>query len=236
MLRELLAVFGSDPRESQLAADLDTMIRDSAELVRIAGDVCFQRTEDSGAGEIKRRDKAINKLQRDIRRQVFSAILADTNQVALPSRLAVMNVVKDVERIGDYAKDLAELADLAGPVDASRASLGGLSDLVTEVESLAASLSATMEESDQVKAVHSIDRGKDLRRNLTAVQRALLTEQQVSLHSAGDALAVQFYIRIVGHILNVLSTLVTPIDRMDYVGKKALLPEVKDKLRQEADA
>ena len=46
-------------------------------------------------------------------------------------------------------------------------------------------------------------------------------------------MATQIYIRITSHALNVLSTLVTPLHRMDSVKKKSLLPEVKEKLRDE---
>ena len=43
-------------------------------------------------------------------------------------------------------------------------------------------------------------------------------------------LCLQYYQRIVAHMMNVLSTIVTPLHRMDYTGKRNLLPEVKAKL------
>ncbi|MBI1357176.1 MAG: hypothetical protein GC160_22785 [Acidobacteria bacterium] len=236
MLRELIALFRSGSADQHIADELNRMIDESAELVRLAGDLCFQRsTEAPSLADIKQRDKVINKLQRRLRREAFGDLLGDPRRFGLPFTLSVMNVVKDVERIGDYAKELAEVAELAGSAPATRAPIDRLLPLVQQVERLLAAVGPTMKETDQLKAVHLIDRGKDIRRELAKVQKALVSEREPMLYAAADALITQYYIRVVSHALNVLSTLVTPLDRMDYLGKKDLLPEVKERLKQQSD-
>ncbi len=232
MLRELLALFSSERHDKRIAQELDRMIQESAEIVRLAGDIYLQRTVDGPTADgIKQRDKVINKLQRLLRREAFGEVLGDPKNLSLPFCLSVMNIVKDVERIGDYAKDLAKLAEVAGP---DRPTLEAV-PLVEQTERFLALLATTMQEADQLKAVHLIDRGKDIRRDLTALQQKLLTEQPPRAHAAADTLALQYYIRILSHGLNALSTLVTPLDRMDHLGKKDLLPEVRDRLQKQAD-
>ncbi len=237
MLRELFTLFGSsEQKEDSVAADLDLMIQDTAELVRLAGDALFRRSEDTATvDQIKRGDKDINKLQRKIRKEAFVEALSDSSRFSLPFCLSVMNVVKDVERIGDYAKDIAALVELTGPVSAIRDLTHNFSVAAGEVERFTDELPGMMRDPDQVKAVRLIDRGKDIRRDLTAIQRTLLTEDQTSVRAAADALALQYYIRIVSHTLNALSTIVTPLHRMDYTRKKDLLPEVRQKLKGSAE-
>jgi phosphate uptake regulator len=59
--------------------------------------------------ELRATDQKVNRLEREIRRElvvhasVFGAI--DT-----PAVLVYMSIVKDVERVGDYAKNLVDLA------------------------------------------------------------------------------------------------------------------------------
>lgn len=236
MLRELLALFGPEQEEQAVVSDLDLMIQNSAELVRLAGDACFQRSEGASTlDQVKRADKDINKLQRKIRKEAFVEVLSDSNRFSLPFCLSIMNVVKDVERIGDYAKDITALAELSGPVSVTRDLTQDFSISVGEVERLTAALPEALQEADQLKAVHLIERGKDIRRDLGKIQRTLLTEEQTNVRAAADTLAVQYYVRIVSHALNVLSTIVTPLHRMDYTRKKDLLPEVREKLKASAE-
>jgi len=232
MFRELLSLFHAESRERRIAEDLDRMIRESAEIVRLAGDIYLRRTPDTPtADSLKQRDKAINKLQRELRKQAFGEAVGDPGNFSLPFCLSVMNVVKDVERIGDYAKDLAELAELSGssiPGEPGSAVIGRAEGFVEQ-------LSPTMRADDQMQAVRLIDGGKQLRRELQALQRGLLSGSPSGPDTATTTLALQYYIRIVSHGLNVLSTLVTPLHHMDYVGKKDLLPEVKRQLAETAE-
>jgi phosphate transport system protein len=229
MLRELIALFSSEKQGNRIAGDLNEMIRQSAQVVRLAGDIYFRRTSQVPSAEaVKQQDKSINKLQRQLRKEALGEVVGDPTKVSLPFSLSVMNVVKDVERIGDYAKDLAELAEQAGPAQWTAEA----AQVAEPAERFLDRLTKAMEENDQIKAVHLIDLGKDIRRDLNAIQRDLLAPERSAPHTATETLAVQFYIRIVSHGLNVLSTLVTPLHRMDYLGKKDLLPEVKQRLEQ----
>ena len=212
------------------------MIAASVELVRNSGDRCFGRTETpADFSDIRRGDKAVNRLQRSIRKQTFVEMAASsgTAGVSLPFGISIMNIVKDVERIGDYAKDLAWLVETVGPLKPGRPLMERFTSAVSDVNQWMESLTQAMASGEQVRAVHLIDRGRDLRSELREVQRLLLTEEQANLDAPAETLAVQFYIRITSHGLNVLSTLVTPLHRMDSVKKKSLLPEVKEKLREE---
>lgn len=231
MLEELLALFRGHSSGDQIGEDLDAMIQESAELVQLAGDVYYQRAPGAASfSDLKKRDKGVNKLQQKIRKQAFSLALTDSGRFSLSFCLSIMNVVKDVERLGDYAKDLAELAATAGPAEQADEA-----PLVERVERLVQLLSPTMRDADQLKVVHLIELGKDIRRDLNEAQRSLLAEQQASLTAAPRVLALQYYIRIVSHSLNALSTLVTPLHKMDYTGQKHLLPEVKARLQSQAE-
>ena len=94
-------------------------------------------------------------------------------------------------------------------------------------------LAAALDESDQLETVRLIESGKDLRKRINLELFALL--ESSSARAARHVLCLQYYQRIAGHALNVLSTVVTPLHKMDYTGKRSLLPEVKAKLSAEAE-
>jgi phosphate uptake regulator len=224
VLNELLRIFRSQGPGSGLREELDEMIRRSAELVELAGDAYFQRGPKHGEPrDIAAEDKKINKLQRQIRKDALLRAVASEDGFDLPFCLSLMNVVKDVERIGDYAKDLAKLAEKAPASDGSP-----YDHLALEAEKIGVRMAQILQESDQIKAVNLIEEGKDLRRRLNAELFARVASDE--LGAGRHVLCLQYYLRIVGHMMNVLSTIVTPLHRMDYTGKRNLLPEVKAKL------
>ena len=59
--------------------------------------------------EVKTTDRGINAAQRDVRRALM-VHASVTGSIDLPLVLTYMSVVKDAERIGDYAKNLYDIA------------------------------------------------------------------------------------------------------------------------------
>lgn len=167
------------------------------------------------------RDDEVNRLQRSVRKQVIEHLNAAT-----PSNvsygLLLMSLVKDAERLGDYAKNLAETHQLTGrgagdlvdvPVTAP------LREIAEFVEHLAEEACDAYAHSDRARAEQLAKEGKLVSRRCDQ----LLCEIAQSSVTAADAvdltLAARYYKRLVGHLLNLLSSLLVPLDELDYLGK-----------------
>ena len=61
--------------------------------------------------DIKSLDRQINKYEREVRRNVLTHLSVAGTQNLVPG-LALISIVIDVERIGDYTKNIAGLASL----------------------------------------------------------------------------------------------------------------------------
>jgi len=118
MLQELLTIFRSKSPLQNMAARFEEMLSLSLEMIRKAGNLYFSESitpEERTA--LQKQDVRVNKLQRKIRKQVIVHLSMPGNQTDLPYCLLLMSLVKDVERIGDYAKELADLVNLCeGPL------------------------------------------------------------------------------------------------------------------------
>jgi phosphate uptake regulator len=164
--------------------------------------------------ELRSTDRKVNELEREIRREllVHASVLGAINT---PAVLIYMSIVKDVERIGDYAKNLLDLA-LDG------ANLGTTDD-AAEWRSLTAEISAVISAVGDAFRTHDSDRSRVL---ITQGNRLLkLFDSRVSALVRGDdtgeqgvarALAHRYLKRIVAHLMNILSAVVMPLDRLDY--------------------
>ena len=62
---------------------------------------------------IKDKDQEINRYEREVRRNVFNHLVVG-GTTKLPSALVLVSIIIDIERIGDYTKNIVELA-LAHP-------------------------------------------------------------------------------------------------------------------------
>lgn len=164
--------------------------------------------------ELFETDEAINRAEQKIRREVVvHTSVHGTN--TLPVSLVLMSVVKDAERIGDYAKNLFDLAATAPPLphDAYREDLLALKDKVSKL----------LREVRQVFDSQDEEAARDLSQRLAAVEdhcdqqvAALLKAQDTHPAPATLVLVYRYFKRVVAHSRNVTSSIFMPVDKLDY--------------------
>ena len=157
-------------------------------------------------------DKRINKVEQEIRRAlvVHGSV---HGSFSLPELLVMMSLVKDAERIGDYAKNLFDLAVHSRDafVDAERAELVALKDRISR---LLAKTRNTYDGQDEEAARRLLEECNRLEDECdAAVHRALVVEGR---NLAANVLAYRYFKRVVSHAANIVTSLVMPIDKLDF--------------------
>lgn len=164
--------------------------------------------------ELRSTDQQVNRLEREIRRElvVHSSVFQGIDS---PAVLVYMSIVKDIERVGDYAKNLLDLArdgaNLATAPDADE-----WRRLNTDVSQFIADAGAAFFVRDVERSRALRTRGDEL---LTLFDRrvsALVAEQAADTQAVARALAHRYLKRVVAHLMNVISAVIMPIDRLDY--------------------
>jgi phosphate transport system protein len=221
-LSSILDLFKKDNWSNELVARIGEMLDTAAEMFGyVVGILVYGEENDDPQGEVYDRDIRINHLEREIRRRVISRLALKISRAEIPTALIFMNAVKDVERIGDYNKNLYEIISLQ-PKDIDRALyqeyLVGRS---RTIEDLFARTLQSFSESDQEKARDVISRakifGKQAEQVIAEITRSYLrTPDAVCL-----VLTIRFYTRIVAHMSNVATTVVMPVDLLDFYDEPA---------------
>lgn len=221
MLRELLSIFSSGNPLKAMGDNFAEMLRLSFEQTRKAGAMYFERSVVSKDRTwVYERDIAINKLERLIRKQVIAHVSLGSNAASLPYCLALMSLVKDVERVGDYAKNLAEVVDFSPgqlPDDECAAELRQIRD---GVERIFAATAHVIDQSDDAKAMELIQEGRILARRADALVARIARSDYDASTATGMVLGTRYFKRIGAHILNVLSSVVMPLHQLDYYDEK----------------
>ena len=220
MLRRIFQAFaGSEPLR-QSASYFGEMLELVQGMVVEANAVYWGKVQsDRERADLERRDAQVNRLQRDTRREVIASLTADA-PVDVPHGLLLMSLVKDIERLGDYAKNLASIPALTHDNVAER--VLPECEITSELRDISHSIMALAAESQRVYSDCNKQRAEELtiagRANAQRCQelmRAISRSDFRSEIAVDLALAVRFYKRIQGHYLSLLSGVVMPLDQLD---------------------
>jgi phosphate uptake regulator len=202
---------GIDAVEAQIVQ----MVRDSRTVFEASMAAVFGggKSKETKA-EVRQTDQGINRAQQDVRRTLMlhASVQGD---VDLPLVLTYMSVVKDAERIGDYAKNLYDLAKFGVNFEVApdRAELEGY---YKNVDRLLADAADAFEQSDSERAQQLIDKADGFLDDYDDHVRAAYESQGPASDAVARTLYYRFLKRITAHVMNLLTSLVMPVDRLDY--------------------
>ena len=166
------------------------------------------------ADEVRRTDRRINITEMEIRRELVVHASVHGG-VDTPEVLVLMHMVKDLERIGDYNKNIFDLAD-EGVSLAEAPDLGRLLGYRDELSSRIALMGELLITQDEDGARAYITRGDELRREFDDRINELVHSTEPAVVAVPRALLYRFLKRVTAHSLNVVSAVVMPVDRLDY--------------------
>ena len=131
---------------------------------------------------------------------------------SFPTLLVVMSVAKDAERIGDYAKNLFDLA-VCHPsfgTDEEKRQLIELKDQISKLLVRARNLYDTQDDEGARIFLADGDRIQDTCD--AGIEKGLKS----SSNGAGRVLTYRYFKRVASHAANVVTSLVMPLDKLDF--------------------
>ncbi len=164
--------------------------------------------------EVKSTDHEINVAQRDVRRALLlHASVAPGSD--LPSVLRYMSVIKDVERVGDYAKNIYDLAKFGVDFEAApdHDELANYRDAVAQLLTDAAE---TFESRDLSTAEALVAKANAFLDDYDAHVKAAYLSEGAASDAVARALYFRYLKRITAHVMNLMTSLVLPLDQLDY--------------------
>jgi phosphate transport system protein len=87
------------------------MLDAGQEMFNIVLHALHEQSEKGVLGKVARMDKALNGLQREVRKKVYEHLVISRGRDLLTG-LQLTSIVIDLERIGDYNKNMAELLEI----------------------------------------------------------------------------------------------------------------------------
>lgn len=222
MLKELLSVFKSDSLLDRAYKRSFEMLDLTFKMFQEATNVLRHTESNQMSFDINDQDIAVNKFQREVRKDVFNHLTMSGTET-LASDLVLVSIVIDLERIGDITKNIVEVAQ--GHPQKLTSKL--FDERVSEMEkAVAENFDLTIKafkEADEVLAEKILSEYKWVSRVSDEILFSLMNNEDTELKS-GSAVALALYIRqlkrINSHLKNVASSIVNPFHRIGYKVKK----------------
>ena len=219
MFKQIFKIFKSDSLYEQALGECHEML--DIDLTMFKASIESLRKSDSADINIDifSMDKKINAFERDVRRKVMTH-LAIGGKEDIGSGLVLVSVVIDIERIGDYTKNIYDLA-----VNHSKKLNGGsVEDRLAEIEKISFKL---FEDTIDAFKNQDIEKARGLmgsyKKNISIQSDAITNDiiaGKISDLDTGSASSVGLYSRylkrIAAHSRNLISSIVNPFEKIGY--------------------
>lgn len=169
---------------------------------------------------IRTRDIRVNQAERSIRKKIVQH-LAIRPGVSTNYCLVLMSVVKDAERLGDYAKNLVEVSEYHTTHADDNEFVAYFKDIQADVETMFRKVGRAFRESDAAVGQELLKKEVATTRDCDAlIRRILEAEGLTTAQAVCYALLARYYKRFAAHLGNIASSLVMPIHKLDYADEE----------------
>lgn len=169
--------------------------------------------------EISATDKKINKMHRNIRKKLFEH-LSISGGKDLYSSLILLNVINDIERIGDYNKNIADLLSMV-PHKLEVGDYGKvLDDIYKETYKFYELTETAFENEDENSAKLVLTSYRKLAKKSDRLLEQIFEDHKAQQNVHKDliplVLLLRYFKRLNAHLKNIASTVINPFHRIGY--------------------
>ena len=220
VFKDLVNIWKSEDSLSQAWASSNEMLTLSHEMFVDSVNALRSGEKNKVIKSIKQRDTDINEYHRDIRKKVVTYYSISKDVTNIHSGLVLINMVVDIERVGDYTKNILDLAkhypekliseNISDDLRViERAVIGRFGDTIKAVEKMDEEIAK-----DLIKSYRN-DLGK-LSDSLVA--SSISGDLQIGEeHKASSMVLYARYLKRIGaHLKNITSVVVNPFESVGY--------------------
>jgi phosphate uptake regulator len=173
---------------------------------------------------VREKDIQVNKMERRIRKKIIEHLAIHPGSGASQG-LVLMSVVKDAERLGDYAKNMVEVSEYHTTYKDDNELIPEFKGIQAEIEEMFRRVGRAFRDSDEAEGNKIISDMTQVTRKCDRLVEKILDFEGLSTRQAVCyALLARYYKRFAAHLGNIGTALVMPAHKLDYFDE-----DVKDR-------
>jgi phosphate transport system protein len=218
MWRKLINMWKADNLLDQAWRQSFEMLGITHEMFLEAIEVLRESSEPNLTKEIREKDRIVNKYQQEVRRKVITHCTL-RGPAELPAGMVLVSIVIDIERLGDYTKNIVDLVNYR----TKRLEGGRFEQDLRKAESAVKDhfirTKTCIESSDPDMALDILDEYDWINEHCEKNIRRLVSEENPDM-APGEAASLALYFRwlkrLNSHLRNITTSVVTPFDRIGF--------------------
>ena len=213
MFKQLISLLKKGDLFSQAFEDTNTMLKKSERLYNEA--VKAMLANKSAGFNIYELDREINSLEKKIRRKVLEHLSINPQQDIVAS-LVLTSIVIDVERIGDYSKNIYELLDLYGKPETITIE-NKLIDYSERITELFEKVKSIFIDGDEKEAAALMNKLNKIKRGCDKyIFDVASTKDCSARRTIVNVLFSRYLKRVTAHLENMMSSIANPFDMIGF--------------------
>jgi phosphate uptake regulator len=217
MFRSIVEFWKGRDFLEEVLSNFSAMLIDAEEIYRMVADALVAGGDAKSLGDrIYEIDRKINEREQLIRRRIVEHLSVQPH-ADLRISLVLMSVVKDAERLGDYVKNVFEVYELhRGPFAQSQLD-DYFGSLPNDVGGLFKRTHQAFVKADEDVARSVIGARAGLQQKCNGIVERVAHDDKLSVNDAVCmAVFARFLKRITAHLGNIATSVVVPVDRLDF--------------------
>ena len=220
IFKDIVSIWRSEDLLSQAWDESREMLEFSEDMFSSAVKYLRRGVKIKKLKKLKKEDKKINEFQQNVRKKVVTHFSVSKNIDNLPNGLVLLNMVIDVERLGDYTKNILDMAIYYPEALVSEELLPELNTLENEVRLRFQKTCESIGRQDIVLAEHLL---KTHQESLAIVSDNIVhncISGKIDFENNKQATVVPLYSRylkrIGSHLKNISTTMINPYEYIGY--------------------
>lgn len=162
-------------------------------------------------------DKQINKKEIEIREKILMHMAYGADKVDIAPALSLSSIIIDIERIGDYCKNMFELVEMYPEKLEDDSYVKELKEIADEISHEFDVTYVAFKESDEEKANFVMKKHLEINKNLENILKQIVKEENIKPRKAIIiALLTRYLKRVSAHLKNVASAIINPYPRISF--------------------
>lgn len=221
MLKQFFKMLSNQDLLTQALNDTHEMADISMRLYDLVLKMTFENINKEVTAEeiesVRKKDFLLNHFERSIRKKVFEHIaINDKEEQQLSTAFILTTIVNNFERIGDYSKNISEIAEIKRMLkdEEWNKKLMSYSERIKEIfqDTLNAFKNANEGLAKKVIDVH-YELKSQINDDLVVIATK---EPPLQVNYAAYALFLRYSKRVSSHLMNVATSITNPIDKIGY--------------------
>ena len=224
MWQKLIAIWRTDNLLAEAWQESFDMLNITHEMFLEAVRVLREEDSTNVKVEIRKKDRRVNAYVRDVRKKVVTHLASAQAPSDLGGGLVLVSIVIDIERLGDYTKNIFDLAVLHPRRLRGDLFEEEISKLESAIKDSFVRTKACIETSEASEALDLLNEYGWVNVSLDKNLNRLINNEGSEL-SSGIAVSLALYFRwlkrVNSHLRNILSSVINPFHRVGFMPVKS---------------